>query len=154
MNYISKISKESSLKIKTVLKDFETYWNDKNSSKMASLFTKDAEFTDIMGQVALGSKKIEDMHDMVFQKVMKHAIMSLYILYIREIASDKIMTTCKWTTTGHTDQNGVKLPDRTGIMTIVISSSVGNWMISLVQNFDFTTMYNSVDSYNMRLYEN
>lgn len=152
MEYISKISNEDNLKIEHILNRFEEYWNHKDVSKMVSLFTEDAEFTDIMGQIALGREKIEKMHEIVFEKVMKKAVLSNHILYIREVASDTVMVTCQWKTVGHTNPQGENMPDRKGMMQIILSSVNGDWLISLVQNFDFTALYNNVDSYNMKFF--
>lgn len=150
MEYISKISREDTLRIEDLLNDFQKYWNRKDSGKMASLFTENAEFTDIMGQIAQGKKAIETMHNRVFQLVMKHAVMSHEILYIREVASLHIMITCKWETKGHTNRQNERLPHRQGIMLVAVSSIGKNPLISLVQNFDFTAMYNNVDRYKMK----
>lgn len=105
-----------------------------------------------MGQIALGRDKIEAMHSIIFQRVIKHAVLSLDILYVRTVAPDRAMVTCKWKTEGHIDTNHNQLPDRKGIMQVILSLAAEKWLISLIQNFDFTTMYNDVERYQMRLF--
>ncbi len=93
-----------------------------------------------MGQIAIGRDSIEAMHRIVFQKVMKHAVLSQDILYMREIGLNMVFVTTKWITKGHTDDRNNELPDRKGIMQVVLTQNSGSWNISMIQNFDFTTM--------------
>jgi uncharacterized protein (TIGR02246 family) len=152
MNYLSTIKPENSSAVELVIDKFEECWNQKDAVNMTALFTQDAEFIDIMGQVALGQDKIKKMHEFVFQKVMKHAIMSHDILYVRDIDFENTLVTIKWTTTGHTDKENKQMPDRKGIMQIILSGTSTDLLIALVQNFDFTTLYNNVDNYNLKFF--
>ena len=150
---MNQVTPEQQTQITSLLNQFVAYWNQKDAGKMASLFREDAEFTDIMGQIALGRAKIDAMHQFVFQRFMKEAVLSQEILYIRPVAPQHVMATCKWQTEGHTDPNGKSLPARTGLMQVILSEEAGEWQISLVHNFDFTAMYNQAENYKMTIFE-
>lgn len=140
-------------KAEFLLTNFARSWNEKKADKMVSLFSEDAEFTDIMGQIARGKNQIEQMHHFVFQNFMQYATLTLNPLYVREIGENRRMATCQWKTVGHTDPKGNQLPSRTGIMVVVVTTEADEWLISLIQNFDFTSMYNNSEQYKMVLFE-
>ena len=117
---------------------------------MASYFTSDAEFTDIMGQVAQGKEKIEAMHQFVFSKFMRDAVLEQETLYMREIAPNTVLCTLKWRTTGHTNPANQPLPPRSGLMQVIVSELDQQWAITLVHNLDFTHLYNNIEDYTMQ----
>lgn len=152
MEYISRISSKQTKNIEDTIIDFERYWNLKDSQKFGTLFTENAEFTDIMGQVAVGKKQIEEMQRIIFENFMKNAVLNHNILYIRNISEESIMATCKWKTLGHSNDTNDKLPERKGIIQIIFHLIEDKWLISLVQNFDFTALYNNIDNYTMKYF--
>ncbi|MEZ4951515.1 MAG: hypothetical protein R2784_19335, partial [Saprospiraceae bacterium] len=95
----------------------------------------------------LGKPNIQKMHVMVFQKMMKEAILQLDILYARAIAKGLALVTGKWSTKGHTDPQNNKLLERAGIIEVVLEKDEGEWKLKMVQNFDFTGMYNNPKAY-------
>lgn len=150
--YISELSPEENANAEALLNKFQQYWNKKDSTKMVTLFTQNAEFTDIMGQVAIGKEKIDEMHKKVFGRFMKHAKLEQQILYMREITSETALVTCKWKTSGHSNEKNDPLPDRQGLMQVIIRKVTDNWLISLVHNLDFTVLYNNIDSYQIQFF--
>lgn len=153
MEYIARVPEEHINKIENLLNQFQSTWNAKDATAMAELFTDDAEFTDIMGQIAETKKDIRVMHEMVFQYVMRKAVLSNEIMYMRTIAKNTVLVTCKWKTSGHTNPEQQSLPDRNGIMQVVVTLKNNNWMIALVQNLDFTLLYNNINDYTMKPFE-
>lgn len=151
MSFINNTNIQEPNVISELLNSFQETWNKKNAHEMAALFSEKAEFTDIMGQIALGRERIEQMHAFVFARFMKEAKMSHEILYMRNINENQVLITCTWKTTGHTNPKNKILPDRKGVMQVVVEKFETDWQIILVHNLDFTTMYNSIDDYRMRL---
>lgn len=101
MSFVSNTNIQEPNEISELLNKFQETWNKKNAKEMTTLFSKNAEFTDIMGQIALGRERIEQMHAFVFTRFMKEAIMAHEILYMRNINDNQVLITCTWKTTGH-----------------------------------------------------
>lgn len=149
---MDKIIDKEQREINRLLNQFVEEWNRKDAQSMALLFTEEAEFTDIMGQVAQGRERVAAMHLIVFEHVMKKAQLSQETLYLRKINENQVMATCKWITKGHTDPEGNALPDRSGLMVMILSPEIDDWKISLVQNFDFSKMYNQIEEFEMKVF--
>lgn len=141
MQYLSNIPDNEAGAIIKVIEQFQTTWNKKDAKAMVSLFSDDAEFTDIMGQIARGKDQIEQMHAFVFEKVMKTAQLSMHNFYLRNISEDLVLVTCKWHTEFHTDFDGKEMPKRGGVMQIICRNTGSNREITLVYNTDLTPSY-------------
>lgn len=142
MKQLTNIAEQDTLAIVQVLQAFEHTWNEKDVDGLVALFTDDAEFTDIMGNVARGKDKIKQMHEFAFGKMMKGATLRIDSVYTRAIGSGLVLATSKWSTDGHTTPSGVEMPQRRGLLQFVCKDT-GNstWKISLVYNTDFTQLY-------------
>lgn len=142
MKQLTNISAQDTSAIVQTLEAFEHTWNQKDVGGMVALFTEEAEFTDIMGNIARGKEKIKKMHQLVFSKMMKGATLYIDSVYTRAISEGLVWATAKWSTKGHTDQQGKELPQRRGLLQFICQSiGNGNWKISLVYNTDFTQVY-------------
>lgn len=142
MKYLSAIPETETAEVAQLIEQFQNTWNSKSVPAMADLFTEDAEFTDIMGQIARGIEQINKMHEFIFQKMMKAAVLEVDDLYIRNIGEHLLLVTGKWTTEGHTDFSGNTLPKRGGVIQIICrTTDNNNRKISLVYNTDLTQSY-------------
>lgn len=142
MKQLTNIPAQDTSAIVQLLEGFEQTWNEKDVNGMIALFTDDAEFTDIMGNVARGKDRIKQMHEFAFSKMMKGATLRIDSVYTRAIGEGLALATSKWSTDGHTDTGGKEMPQRRGVLQFVCQSmGNGAWKISLVYNTDFTQLY-------------
>lgn len=155
MKQLTNIAEQDTLAIVQVLQAFEHTWNEKDIDGMVALFTDDAEFTDIMGNVARGKDKIKQMHEFVFGKMMKGATLHIDSVYTRAISEGLVLATSKWSTDGHTDSSGKEMPQRRGLIQFVCQNKGdGAWKISLVYNTDFTQLYVQSAEHELKFFEN
>lgn len=153
MKSLSNLSETLLADVMPTIEDYLQTWNDKAVPAMMALFAEESEFTDVMGQIARGKASITRMHDFIFQKMMKNAVLTLDDLYLREIAGGMIMITGKWTTEGHTDPAGKTLPKRNGIIQFICINQDGEWKIKLIYNTDLSRLYTNIDDYKMSYYQ-
>lgn len=132
---ISRLDEKITQEIIAVLERFTDAWNKKDMAAFMACFAEAAEFTDVVGQIALGKAAIEKQHVFPFQVVMREAVLQLEDLYMREIKPDLVMVSGKWKVTGSLTPDGKALPPRTGVIQFMIEKTKG-WQILLVHNAD------------------
>lgn len=154
MKRLSRITDGETNAIAEVIEKFQSAWNQKDVDGMVALFTDDAEFTDIRGQIALGKAKVKAMHEFAFQKVMKGAKLNVDSIYIRDISNKQVLVTGKWSTDGHADFSGKEMPQRRGVIQFIcMLVDESNWRISLVYNTDFTQQYVQSSQHELAFFE-
>lgn len=121
-------------------------WNHKNAGEFASFFTKDAEFTDVVGQLMLGRAEIERLHTFPFTTVLKNAHLHMKKTKIKTIRPDVASIDVKWETTGHTKPDGSPLPPRYGLLHFVVVKDGDNWAVAVAHNADYTATYGFQDA--------
>ena len=119
MLYTTRTSKERTVTTIALINDFTACWNAKDLTKFGSFFTKDAEYTDVTGQSALGIAAIVKQHEYPFNTVNKLAVLTIDNLLIRDLSSQLIIVTGQWTTTGSFTPDGKPLPDRKVIIPLI-----------------------------------
>lgn len=145
MNIESKVCETSTASISTLLEKFITHWNEKNIDCLVDLFTDNAEFTDIAGQVAVGKQEIKKQHEYPFSTTMKKAVLKLHGIYARALTNDMVIVTTKWNTEHNLMPDGQPAPDREGIMQIIAKGTKDTgYKIQLVHNTDLTGTYKDV----------
>lgn len=153
MKSLSVISNSDTEEILNIIEQFQSTWSKKDISGMMSLFTEDAEFTDIIGQIARGKDMVKLMHEQVFQHVMKGAVLNIYSVYMREVGNDLILVTGKWNTEKHEDFEGKEMPLREGVIQFMCKKQGSEWKISLVYNTDMSKMYTREINTDFRFFE-
>lgn len=139
MNIESRVCETTTANISVLLDKFVTFWNEKNLDCFGDLFTENAEFTDVVGQVAVGKEAIKKQHEYPFANVMKKAILKLHGIYARALSEDLVIITTKWETEHNLNPDGKPADDRKGIMQIIAKhTEEGGYKIVLVHNTDLT----------------
>ncbi|WNJ20088.1 SgcJ/EcaC family oxidoreductase [Pontibacter sp. G13] len=115
---------------------FVERWNRKDLMAFGALFTEDAEFTDVVGQIAIGQEAIIEQHEFPFKVVLKDAQLELDDLYFRAIGPAWVMCSAKWRVTGSQTPKGDMLPPRHGSIQFILTKE-SEWKIALVHNSDF-----------------
>lgn len=130
-----------------ILDQFVMNWNNKDLVSFGSLFTEDAEFTDVVGQTAIGKDAIIEQHVYPFENVMKFATFEIKDSYIRELTEDLIVVSALWKVTGSVTPKGLALPDRNGVLQIVIEKKDTSFLIKLVHNSDNALPYEKQEKF-------
>lgn len=134
--------------VKAVLQNFLDTWNAKDLAGFMRDFAEDAEFTDVVGQVALGKEAIEKQHHFAFTVVMKNASFEMTNIYMREVVDGLVMVSANWLNVKSQTPSGQLLPDRNGVIQFIIALDTNlKAQIKLVHNSDFSLPYQRQDSF-------
>ncbi|HAS46133.1 MAG TPA: hypothetical protein DCS93_36975 [Microscillaceae bacterium] len=133
--------------IQAVLERFVDAWNQKEVEAFGELFTENAEFTDVVGQVALGKMAIKKQHEFPFTVVMKQAVLELKNLYARALKSDLVLVSGSWKVEGSLTPTGKLLPTRNGVIQFVLELIADQWKILLVHNSDNALPYDRQEGF-------
>lgn len=144
MDIKSKVCEKSTHNISILLDKFVTFWNEKNIDCFADLFTDNAEFTDIMGQVAIGKEEIKEQHKFPFAVTMKKAVLKLNGIYARALSESLVIVTAKWQTEQNLMPDGSKAPNREGVIQIIANKLKDGYKIVLVHNTDLSKTYDQM----------
>lgn len=75
MEYLRYLPDSINYQITNLVERYQQAWNQKEIIGMLVCFADESEFTDIMGQIAVGKQEIEAMHTFIFQRMMKNAVL-------------------------------------------------------------------------------
>jgi len=93
--------------IKAVVADrWMAGWNAHNVHQFASMFSEDADFTNVRGQSASGRADIEKFHAEAFERFFKHSHQTGEVTRIRFLRPDLAAVDLRWEMTGATDNTG------------------------------------------------
>lgn len=137
----SRLAEQETQQVKAVLDRFTAAWNAKDLEAFGALFAAEAEFTDVVGQVAIGREAIIKQHVFPFEKVMKFARFSMDEVYIRKVVERLIVVSAQWTVSGSVSPDQKPLPDRHGIVQFIMEQQSAAPMILLVHNSDRSLPY-------------
>ncbi|MGE4345842.1 MAG: SgcJ/EcaC family oxidoreductase [Flavobacteriaceae bacterium] len=152
MKYLSSLPESETKAILGLVDLFISTWHSKNAEQFGTVFTDDAEFTDIVNQIARGKNEIIDQHRFPFSTVNKQAVFIISDLYMRAIADNLIMVTGSWVLEKATTPKGDPVPDRNGILQIICRKENDVWKISLVHNTDISKVYQGMVDTSLRFY--
>lgn len=147
MKVTSRINEASTLAVNELLENFVKTWNKKDLEGFGDLFTADAEFTDVVGQTAIGKDAIIKQHIFPFENVMRLAKFEMKDAYIREITASLFIVSALWKVTGSITPDGRPLPDRNGVLQLIIEKSENDYLIKLVHNSDNALPYEKQEGF-------
>jgi uncharacterized protein (TIGR02246 family) len=121
-------------------------WHDKDPKKFADMFSTEAIFTNVLGDVAQGKQQIENMHVFPFYGPLKDAHQEYNIVHKIWINEDSVLTDVRWVCFNQKIPGSEQvLPPRKGLINLVIKRSEnGTWKIMAGYNTDYTATYQRV----------
>lgn len=152
MKYLSSLPENTAIEILSQVDGFVKAWHTKNAETFGQVFTEDAEFTDIVNQIARGRDQIISQHHFPFATVNKSAIFVIDNLYMRSISDGLVLVTGEWKLTGALTPKGDPIPDRNGVLQIICRGENTGWKISLVHNTDMSQVYSKMVETHLRFY--
>lgn len=152
MKYLSSLPETETKAMLELIDSFISRWHSKNAELFGTVFTDDAEFIDIVNQIARGKKEIIDQHRFPFSTVNKQAVFIMLDLYMRAIANNLIMVTGSWILEKASTPKGNPVPDRNGVLQMICRKENGVWRISMVHNTDISKVYQGMIDTSLRFY--
>jgi uncharacterized protein (TIGR02246 family) len=128
-------------KTNTLIERFTNIWNKHDPKEFAELFVDDGEWTDVLGQHVKGKEQIRKLHEYPFNTVLKDATLTVTSVRSRAIREDILAIDVEWKTTGNKTPDGKSIPNRYGLLDLIVTLQGDSTKIILGHNVDYTTAY-------------
>jgi uncharacterized protein (TIGR02246 family) len=127
---------------RTVAAGFVDDWNSHDMKSFAELFTEDADFVNVIGLWWRGRPEIQKAHEALHATRMRNSQLVATGTAVRVLRPGVAVIHVRWELTGDTGIDGVTLPPRQGILSLVTIRSGGKWLIASAQNTDVVPLPN------------
>jgi uncharacterized protein (TIGR02246 family) len=124
--------------VNAVVLGFEDAWNRHDMDAFAMLFAADADFVNVIGMRWVGRDAIKQQHTASHATMFKTSTLKIERTTVRFLKPDVATARSVWTLSGITSETGQSAPSRTGILSHVLESIEGHWLIQLTQNTDIS----------------
>ncbi len=128
--------------IKGVGAAFVDDWNRHDMKALGSLFSDDAQFVNVIGLWWHSRAEIQKEHEALHATRMRSSHLVATETAVRLLDPDAAVLVHRWELTGDTGIDGVTLPMRRGIMTLVTVKEGHRWQIVSAQNTDIVPLPN------------
>jgi uncharacterized protein (TIGR02246 family) len=117
-------------------------WNRHDMKDFGSLFADDAQFVNVIGLWWHGRAEIQKEHEALHATRMRTSHLVVTESAVHLLGPDAAVLLQRWQLTGDTGIDGVALPMRRGVMTLVIVREGSRWQIASAQNTDIVPLPN------------
>jgi uncharacterized protein (TIGR02246 family) len=115
---------------------FVETWNRHDAKAFSSIFAPDADFTNVFGMKASGRAEVERFHAPLFATMFRDSRLSIENVSSRQIRSDVGTVDLRWSMSGAYDPRGNAWPDRIGLISLVIATRGGKWLVECMHNME------------------
>ena len=124
-----------------VIDELVARWNRKDPQEFAELFAEDADFTDVLGQTALGRPEIVQQHQFPFSRTLRAATLAADHVAMRTLGPDAAVARVHWSMTGPLSIDDEPLPLLRGKMHVALVRGEAGWHIVSVLNQNAAGVY-------------
>ncbi len=117
-------------------------WNRHDMKGFGSLFADDAQFVNVIGLWWHSRAEIQQAHEALHATRMRTSHLAATESAVHLLGPDAAVLVQRWQLTGDTGIDGVTLPMRRGVMTLVIVKEGSRWQIASAQNTDIVPLPN------------
>ncbi len=115
---------------------FTHAWMARDAKSLAELFSKDAEFVNVVGLWWHDRAAIEAAHDYGLSTFFSNSTLRPGVIRTKRLGKDVAVVQCRFTLTGQTHPNGDVGGTRRTILTFVTHRHGDSWPIVVAQNTD------------------
>ena len=117
-------------------------WNRHDMNSLGGLFADDAQFVNVIGLWWHSRAEIQREHEALHATRMRmsHIVVTESLVHL--LGPDVAVLLQRWQLTGDTGIDGVTLPMRRGVMSLVTVKEGGRWQIASAQNTDIVPLPN------------
>ena len=130
------IPETDEIAIKDIIFSLRDSWNRHDMQAFAQLFTKDADFVNVIGAWWKGRPEIKQAHEDSHATMFKDSTLSILETAVRFPKPEVAVTRTLWELVGMISPQGDMIPPRNGIWTNVLAEEDGSWAIVASQNTD------------------
>jgi uncharacterized protein (TIGR02246 family) len=117
-------------------------WNRHDMKRFAGLFTEDAQFVNVIGLWWRSRAEIQEQHEALHATRMRNSHLVETETAVHFLRPDVAVVHIRWELTGDTGMDGVTLPMRRGVMSLVMVRAERTWHIASAQNTDVIPLPN------------
>lgn len=117
-------------------------WNRHDMKAFAALFTEDADFVNVIGLWWHGRSEIQKQHEVLHATRMRDSRLVATETAVHLLREDVAVIHIRWQLSGDTGLDGVTLPMRQGVMSLVTVRKGSEWQIASAQNTDVVPLPN------------
>jgi uncharacterized protein (TIGR02246 family) len=117
-------------------------WNNHDMKGFANLFAEDADFVNVIGIWWHGRPEIQKQHESLHATRMRNSNLVAGETAVRLLRPDVAVIHVRWQLIGDTGIDGVTLPPRQGVLSLVTVRSGSKWLIASAQNTDAVPLPN------------
>jgi len=122
--------------VEEVATAFVDDWNLHDMKRFAGLFADDAQFVNVIGLWWRGRAEIQKQHEALHATRMRSSHLVATETTVQVLRPDVAVLHVRWQLTGDTGIDGVTLPTRQGVMSLVTVKVGSKWQIASAQNTD------------------
>jgi uncharacterized protein (TIGR02246 family) len=127
---------------KAVAAAFTDDWNRHDMKSFGDLFAEDAEFVNVIGMWWHGRTEIQKQHEALHATRMRNSHLVATESTVQPVRPDVAIVHLAWQLTGDTGIDGVTMPMRQGVLSIVTVRTGHKWQIAFAQNTDVVPLPN------------
>jgi uncharacterized protein (TIGR02246 family) len=120
--------------VQAVAAAFIDNWNRHDMESFAGLFADDAQFVNVVGLWWHSRAEIQEQHEALHATRMRISHLVATETAVRLLRPDVAVVHIRWELTGDTGIDGVTLPMRQGVMSLVTVIAGRKWQIASAQN--------------------
>jgi uncharacterized protein (TIGR02246 family) len=117
-------------------------WNRHDMKSFGGLFVDDAQFVNVIGLWWRSRAEIQRAHEALHATRMRMSHLVATETVVHLLGPHVAVLLQRWQLTGDTGIDGVTLPMRQGIMSLVTVKKGGHWRIAAAQNTDIVPLPN------------
>jgi uncharacterized protein (TIGR02246 family) len=117
-------------------------WNRHDMKRFAGLFADDAQFVNVIGLWWHSRAEIQEQHEALHTTRMRFSHLVASETAVHLLRPDVAVVHIRWELTGDTGIDGVTLPMRRGVMSLVTVRAWRKWQIASAQNTDVIPLPN------------
>jgi uncharacterized protein (TIGR02246 family) len=122
-----------------VAQKFVEAWNRHDMDALASVFSQDADFVNVIGQRWIGRNAIRAAHAANHATIFRASRLRMQDISVRFLKPDVAVMRLVTKLSGQLDESGHTLPPRYSMPTFVLIKVQGEWLIVVAQNTDIDT---------------
>ena len=123
--------------IKQCVAAWEDAWNRHDAHATAMRYVQDGDFSSTTGIPSHGWKELENHYNEIFTTFLKDAQRTDTVKSIRFLTPEIASVDIDWQMTGAKTRDGKDAPNRTGLLTWIVTKHNGQWMITIYHESAF-----------------
>lgn len=111
-------------------------WNRHDAKAFSSIFSREADFTNVFGMKASGRDEVERFHAPLFATMFSNSELNMAGMSSRQIRPGVATVDLHWSMSGASDPEGNAWPERKGLISLVIAAHGDEWLIECMHNME------------------